>query len=517
MFMALDEKNRINSNNQQRPVVMLDRLDDTDRRYLAALAAIRDGDLEKAITLFDSLLQENPTDFDCLLLLAECSLKVGDHLRALRAAKTARQIEPGNQIALSLLGMLYSRFFLHELAVDLLHQAVKTDENQEENYFYLSNSYFFLRENQRAIKILKKALAINPAWSRLRHQLGMLYLFEKDKKKAKGIARELAQADYPLAHDFMKMVEVDSPGRDRILEDEFKGKAGNLLREAEQCLRERNYSAAVKRLIAALEADDELAVAYTHLGKIFGDHGLIDEGLSLHKMAIHINPDLASAHNNLAYAFRMKGKIQPAMEAYQKALEIDPTMVEAHNSLGHLYDCLKDYPKGLGHFLKAFAIDPKRLTTLMNMGYVYREMGNIEESLKAYRLASEYYPAYPRSRYFMGDIYLEMEDYGTAERVFQEAVQIEPDSLFGWLKLAECYRAFGKEEKFQEAVGKVLSLPPKDPYEIFFVAKVMEDVDKERAIRHYQNFLQLAERIPLDPNDVAHVKARLAELQGPSN
>ncbi len=506
-----------NSSIDKKPIIMINKLDDSDRRYIAALICIRESNFEKARYLLSLSLKENPRDFDCLLLMTECCLKVGDVLQALLMAKMAYKVESGNPVSLGLLGMIYSRLFLHERAVDLLTRSLQAGDQQEETFFYLSNSYFFLRKNDLAFAVLKEALDLNPSWSRLRHQLGLLHLFENDKGKAQEIALELAEMGYPLAQDLMKITLEDSPERDRILMVQHKQKAEQFLKEAENDLQAQKHNQAIQKLIGALQSDDESALAYTLLGKVLDDYGLVEEGLSLHQMAIKIDPDLAVGYNNLAYALRMKGEYAPAIEAYRKALEMDPGNIEAHNSLGHLYDSLGDYEKGLSYFQRALEIDPRRLATLMNMGYAHRELGNIEAALKAYRMAREYHPEYCRSRYFMGDIYLEMEDYQKAEDILREAVAIEPESLLAWLKLAECFKALGHDEKFQEALGKVISLPPKDPYEIFFAAKVMEEIDTDRAIRHYQNFLHLAERIPIDPSDVAHVRSRLSLLLGPSN
>lgn len=506
-----------NSRKDQKPIIMTNKLDDSDRRYIGALICIRESNFEKARYLLSLSLKENPRDFDCLLLMAECCLKVGDMLQALLAAKMAYKVEPANPLSLGFLGMIYSRLFLHELAVDFLTRSRKAGDQQEETFFYLSNSYFFLRQNDLAFSVLKEALDLNPSWSRLRHQLGLLYLFENEKAKAEEIALELSKMNYPPAYDLMKIILEDSPERDRILMVQYKEKAEQLLKEAENDLRAERHNQAIQKLIGALQSDDESALAYTLLGKVLDDYGLVDEGFYLHRMAIKIDPDLAAGYINLAYALRMKGEYAPAIEAYEKALEMDPANIETHNSLGHLYDSLGDYRKGLSYFQRALELDPQRLATLMNIGYAHRELGNMEAALKAYRMVREYHPEYCRSRYFMGDIYLEMEDYEKAEDILREAIAIEPESLWGWLKLAECFKALGQDEKFQAALGKVISLPPKDPYEIFFVAKVMEEIDTDRAIRYYQNFLHLAERIPIDPSDVAHVKSRLYALLGPSN
>jgi tetratricopeptide (TPR) repeat protein len=371
---------------------MVEELDNNDKLYLGALLAIRDGKYGDAIPALTQLVEENPQDLDSLQLLAGCFAACGDDLQALMALKQAHKIDPMNCKILGLLGMTYYRLFLHPFAIETLNRVIKLGELNEDVFIHLADSYFLLEDNDQAIRVLKKGLKINPSWTRLLHKLGMLHLYLKDYSKASQIGQQLKSMEYPLADDFCRMIEEDSLERDQIKNLQSKERANKLLLDSEQLLKNGKHIEATRTLISALEEDSELAMAYTFLGKIFDDCGLIDEGLSLHERAIHIDPKLAPAYNNLGYALKVKGEYQEAIDAYQKALEIDPKMVEAHNSIGFLYDTLGEYEKGLGHFQKALEIEPKRLTTLMNMAHAYRGLGRMEESLQTYQKASEYYP-----------------------------------------------------------------------------------------------------------------------------
>lgn len=55
--------------------------------------------------------------------------------------------------------------------------------------------------------------------------------------------------------------------------------------------------------------------------------------------------------------------------------------------------------------------------------------------------------------------------------------------MFGaWIYLAHCYGRIGDERRFSEAMGKIKSIPPSNPEDIFGAAELFDRVDKKRAL-----------------------------------
>lgn len=496
---------------------MFDQLDDHDKLYLAALVAIEKQDFERAILLLSTYLEANPQDIESLLVLAECYEKVDDPINALITLKAAQKLDPRNGRILAYLGTIYSHFFLHELAINVINQVAELGQMEEYLYSTLAYSYFHLNKMDEAVKICKKGLFINPSWDGLRFMLGSYYLYLKNTEEAINIADELRAKNDPRSDQLVRTIKEDSEEKDKIVVLESKHQASEHFQKAEQLIMKGKFKEGLKELISALQSDNQFAVAYTFLGKILDDYGLIDEGLSLHRRAIEIDPAFAMAYNNLGYTLNVKGEYERAIDSYEKALELDPLLVQAHNSVGTLYDHLGDYEKGISHFKQALQIDPNRFLTLCNLGYAYRALGRVEEALSLYKKAAELYPIERQPRMEIGNIYLEMERYLDAEKEFRAVLENNPEFLMAWLCLACCYLKTGEEAKLHNAIHKAHELPPRDPQEIFMIAEVMERVDKEQAIHYWREYLSISERHPLEPNDIEYAKRHLAALVGTTN
>jgi len=494
---------------------MAEKLDKNDKLFLSALAAIREEKYNEAIGILNTLLEENPQDSECLLILSECYAGVGDLLNALVAIKRAHKLNPRDLHTLASLGILYSHFHIHDLAINALQGAISLGAKEENIYLFLARSFFLSGDLEATERILKAGLNINPSWNKLEHALGIHYLFVKNFDEALRIARKLEERDHALASELSRMIAEDSPERDKIQMEESRKKAKECFQRGLEFMRGGEIKEAIRELINSLDSDGEMAIAFTQLGFLLDQYGLVDEGLFLHKWALKIDPSLPDAYNNLGYVMTIKGEHEEAIWAYKKALELKPDFVQAHNSLGTLYDHLGQYEKGLYHFEKAIEIEPDRFNTLLNLGYVYGALGRTEEAISAYKKARQLYPGAIEPRLFMGTIFLDMESYDAAEKEFWAALEIDPQSYLGWYGLGKCYLAKGDSHKFTGIAEKIASLFPRRPDEIFLMAELMEHIEKERAIEYWRKYIEIAERYPLNPMDVAYAKARLTRLIGP--
>jgi tetratricopeptide (TPR) repeat protein len=498
---------------------MLEKLDDDDKLYLSAVAAVQKGNYSNAIEILSSLVEKNPSDFDSLLLLAECYEKVDDPIQALLALKAAQKLEPQNAKLLVNLGIIYSRLFLHELTTHVLKQALDLGEVEENIYLTLAWSYFRLNKMDETVKICKEGLLINASWNDLRFFLGMTYLYIKNTLGAITIAEELKAINDPRATQLMKTIGEDDPEKDKIKTIQAKNEARDHMQVFEGRMKKGKLKTkdAVTILTSALRLDDELAIAYTMLGKILDDSGLIDEGLSLHKRAIELDSTLSVAYNNLGYILQLKRNYLEAIQAYEMALQLDPNIVQAHNSIGCLYDYLGNYEKGLSHFLEALKIDPSRIATIQNLGWVYMALGRFDEALEVYKQYADLYPGKIDPNLAIANIFREMGRYNMAENQYLIALQKDSESLLSWLGLGECYEEMGEKEKLQEVFHKLFSLSPRSPEEMFRMAEVMEKIDTEISAKYWREYLSVAEVYPLPPDEVAYAKKRLATLLGPTN
>jgi len=488
--------------------------DEFKKKYLTALdEALDNNNHEEAVKILNTLLEIFPDNPQLLLLLGRCYLNLDKPINALLTLKKCK-VEPSYEAELlTMLGVTYEELYLNELAIQVARRLIEIGEGSEEVYSSLAKILSIHGYANEAIKVAKEGLAINHLWDDLRYLLGMTYLYLKENQEALTILKQLKENGYPFAQNLSELIEKDDPEVDKVEIIEEKRQAEEHVLRAWQLLRYGEKDRAIRELIDALIKNGDLAIAYTRLGYIYDNYGLLDEGLTLHKQATEKDPNCAEAYNNMGYVFQVKEDIQKAIEAYTKALEIDPNFVPAHNSLGCLYDTFGDYEKGIAHFKQALKIDPNRAITWHNLGYAYKASGKIDDAVAAYKTAIKFNPK-SLARTNLAKIYRELKRYEDAKAELLEFLKIDPECLVAWFELALCYMELGEKKKFHVAIERAMVLPARDPIELFEKAQFMDVFDKEKAIEFWTQFLIVAEHHFVEPDWISYAKKRLAELTG---
>lgn len=466
----------------------------------------------KAAAILQVLLGCNPNEPALLLEFARCQLGLGKPLAALLILKKTRIEASLEREFFFLLGPIYEALYLNELAIEIARRIIASDWGSEEVYGSLARLLFVHKCESEAVDAAKNGLKAYPDSDNLKYVLGITYLYLKDKRNALITAKELEKSGSPLASSLMKLIEKDDPEADKKGTIKSKQEAKDHYFKAYQLIKNGENELAIEQLIEALHLDSDLAQAYTRLGCIYDSYSLLDEGLTLHKKAIEIDPQLAEAYSNVGYVYQAKGNVQQALDVYTKALEIDPNLVQAHNSLGYLYDTIGSYEKGLQHFKLALKIDPQRETTWRNIAHAYRKLGNTDEAIAAYKTLIKIDPR-SQCRIGLAQLYEQLGRYREAKAELLEFTNLETDSLIGWLELAICHIKLGEEKEVRNAIDKVMTLPAKQPGDLFAKATLMENIDKNIAFECWRDFLSIAEKLDPQSDDVSHAKKRIAELR----
>jgi len=180
--------------------------------------------------------------------------------------------------------------------------------------------------------------------------------------------------------------------------------------------------------------------------------------ISMYEMAVELDPTFALAYAQLSrahlflywmYFDRSDARLAMAKEAVDRAFQLNPELPEAHLALGlYYYWGHLDY----GSALEEFAIIGKSLPNNSELpeyiGYVQRRQGKFEQALANLKKASELDPRYGRLIEEIGDTYVHLRNYPEAERCYNRAISLRPDSPISYSSKAWLYLFWeGKTEK----------------------------------------------------------------------
>ena len=240
-----------------------------------------------------------------------------------------------------------------------------------ENNFIVHNYLGVVLDKQgnaeESVKHLKKALEINPYYSRARNNLGVI--FEREGRH-----------DEAIAH--------------------------------------------YKR---AIQVKPDYADAHNNLGFALNKKGRTEEAIYHYQKALSIDPDYADAHNNLGIALAQKGRLNEAMSHYYEAIRINPYYVEAHNNLGAALLYMGKPEDAILHFKKAVRLDPSQERTHANLGMVLGQLGRFDEAVYHLKKTIEINPDNAKAHNNLGVALAQLGRFDEAVSRFQEALKIKPD------------------------------------------------------------------------------------------
>ena len=199
----------------------------------------------------------------------------------------------------------------------------------------------------------------------------------------------------------------------------------------------------------------KLDIAETHynLGDTFKELGKLDEAVAGYQKALAIKPDYVEALNNLGNAFKELGKLDEAVTSYQKALAIKPDYAEAHSNLGIALQDMGNLEEAEISCQKALAIKPDFAEAHNNLGSVLLGLGNPEEAVESFRKTLAIKPDFVAAYSNLGNALLDLGKVDEAVASCHQALAIKPDFAEAHITLCSVLEKSNNTEALREAVA----------------------------------------------------------------
>jgi TolB-like protein/DNA-binding SARP family transcriptional activator/Tfp pilus assembly protein PilF len=255
-------------------------------------------------------------------------------------------------------------------------------------------------------------------------ELGNIFHVQAD------IAREIAEA---LA------VEVGKDTSARLAHTAARSPKAYLLFLKGRYFLEKRTEEGIRKAIqffqAAVDQDQEYAVAYAGLAKAYGllsayrrPNESLAAGRAFAIRAIELDGGLAEARVSLAF-FRhfVDWDWDGASREYNRALRLDPQSAETRQWYGLLLRDVGRLDEALNELRRALELDPLSPTINRNLGYLFFCSGRYDEAIEQLRWTLELEPNFPLGHEWLRDAYAEVGRYDDAL-----AEQVKVAALQGW-------------------------------------------------------------------------------------
>lgn len=190
--------------------------------------------------------------------------------------------------------------------------------------------------------------------------------------------------------------------------------------------------------------------------------GKAAEGLKLAEQALAADPGDADAQAHRASALQTLGRGDEALAAFDALLALRPGHVAGLVNSGVLLMGRGKHVEALERFDRAAAASPNLAQVHTNRSHALCDLERYDEALAAAERAIALRPTHTRAWTRRGDALFALERYDEAIESFRTALS-HGSGEYGWVGLAQCFRAMGRHAEAIEAFDRAEAAAPGSP------------------------------------------------------
>jgi tetratricopeptide (TPR) repeat protein len=460
--------------------------------------------------------------------------------KAVQEMQVALRIEPNNPVYCFNLGALYYNSGAYSDALKQFRVAMQLQPNLFEPHFAMASTLEAEKRLQEAeaeiTKILKKfpnearahstraalcmqlgdydkarrdaeqAIRLDPAQAAAHYLLGRIHEQNQDLREALMAYQRVIElekghmnARYRLASVCSRLGQKEEASRQSEVFQSLKGKVDstNAVIFGANHLKQGDLPLAEERFVAALRSDPQNSEALYYLGLVHQQKGEPIIAIEMFQKALSVNANVAIVHANLGLTLASLGRFEDARPHLERALELNSDDFAVTFNAGRGFLALEDFSRAETALLRSLQLWPSQPTVLVDLFQLYAQWRKNDRAYHYGKLAADTNPLDHRLHYRLGLFYAAEQDFGQARRELERAVELKPDYVPPYLRLAWVYLELKQQDLALRAVNKYLQQEPKSGEAHFLKGRLQ--FDKGDFVEALEETKMAADLSPHDP------------------
>lgn len=299
------------------------------------------------------------------------------------------KIEPRHFDAIHLLGVIADQMKNHQLAADLIDQAITINSSNADAYFNRGNALKELNQLGAAVASYDKAIRLNPRYVNAYNNRGV------------------------------------------VLQ------------------RMNQFGAAVESYDKAVRIKPDYTEAHFNRGVALQEIMRFDEALASYRRVVALKPDFPTAHYNSGVALHALGRFDEALASYDRAIALNSNYAEALSNRGVTLGKLNRFDEAVASYDAAVALKPDYAEAYFNRGSALAELGQLESAVMSYDQAIAVKPDFAEAYLDRGYKLYDLDDRERAIAAYKKALNADPANfgLDATVHLAILYYLNGDHEQ----------------------------------------------------------------------
>ncbi len=212
----------------------------------------------------------------------------------------------------------------------------------------------------------------------------------------------------------------------------------------------KDYDAAVKLAINAVDRDPQMAEARAYLSEIYADLGNWPRALEEAQEAVRLDPQSPEGHRALGYAFNVKGEYKKSIAAYDAAIQAAPQLARLYYEQGQNYVAEGDYDRAVEAYRRAIKANPNYAAAYDALGWAYYYEDDPERAIIELERAVALDPTMPEAWSHLGMALYRRQRYEDAVAPLSKGVELGADNEGYYFTLGLAY-LYGEPRNCEQA------------------------------------------------------------------
>ena len=395
--------------------------------YFSGMALYQQGENELALSQFQKVLDNNPSNIQSRLFLALIHLRQKRTDNAITELKRILQQNPDHAIAHNLLGSAYLQSGMNDEGMKELNKALELDPKLAEAHLKKGMLNLSTGKFKEAEMELKTAVSVAPEIINTRLLLSSYYLKQQDYSKAFSTLKE----------------GLSGEKRDALL---YNNMAAILTRQ-------KKTAEALALLQKAKEADPDFFDAYFNMALYYAVKGEYDKAFNEYMAVLQRDARNVRAMISMAMLLEIQGKTSESAPYFAKAKETkEPAAYLAHS---YYYVRKHDTQNALAVLDNLLQLQPASAAALELKGRILFGAERYKEALAVFDQLETAAP--DKGLPGLIDSYIAMKDYNMAMKRIENKLALNPEKVWLRVQMARVYVLMGDERKAVESANRIIS------------------------------------------------------------